>query len=166
MNSTKVFTTDGTSMPRRWANHTASGSIDAATSEAASILRGVAGRIIDATRMATVVHDRCIASIDGIAVDVLSVAMPTAFSTRYSRPASVLVCALCGAYRTYRNIAADVAIPRIAMTMWSAGSAAATVYGWTIVSMTRPYIHSPAPAAAHTPTRRTRSVIRSSGSRP
>ena len=57
MNSTNVLTTDGTGRPRRCASQTASGSIEAAAIDVASIFRGVVGMIIDDTRMTIVFHD-------------------------------------------------------------------------------------------------------------
>src|SRR5262245_2641829 len=100
MNSTNVLTSDGVGMPRRCATQTPTGSIDAATIEAASIFFGVAGMIIDETRIATVFHDRCSVSVIGIRVQVLSTAMPIAFSTKYSKAMSLLVCAECPRYGT------------------------------------------------------------------
>src|SRR5258705_3936206 len=100
MNTTNVLITDGTGMPRRCAIQTPSGSMDAATIEAASIFRGVAGMIIDPTRMTTVFHDRCTASVGGTFVQLLISATPMALATRYRRPASVFTRGACGAYRT------------------------------------------------------------------
>ncbi len=82
MNTTNVLISDGTGMPRRCAIQNPSGSIDAATTEAASIFLGVAGMIIDPTRMTTVFHDRCSSSIAGTFVQLLSSATPMALATR------------------------------------------------------------------------------------
>jgi hypothetical protein len=42
-----VWTTDDTGTPRKCANHTPRGSMDAATKDATSILRGLDGAIIE-----------------------------------------------------------------------------------------------------------------------
>ena len=102
MNNTNVSTTDGTGRPRRCMSQTASGSIDAATSEVASILRGVVGMIIDETRMTTMFHDSCRPDESVIAVldAVLISATATAFTTKNKRPMSVFVWDVWRAYRT------------------------------------------------------------------
>src|SRR3989442_14124458 len=101
MNSTNVFTTEGTGMPRKWPNQTTSGSIDAATIDVASIFRGVVGMIIDDTRMTTVFHDNCPRpSPIGVCTQLFRRATPTAFTTKYRRPASAFDSGRCGAYRT------------------------------------------------------------------
>src|SRR5580765_2427840 len=98
MNSTNVFMTDGTGIPRRCATHTASGSIVAAAMDVTSILRGVVGMIIDDTRMTIVVHDsRPTASSVGRNAQLLSSATATALSRKYRRPASVFLLGACGA---------------------------------------------------------------------
>src|SRR5258705_5788763 len=98
MNRTKVFTNEGTGRPRRCASQTPSGSIDAATSDAASILRGVDGAIIAAMRMMIGVHDRCSSvCVVGAVTQVVSIAMKIAFRTRYQSPASDFFWQVCGA---------------------------------------------------------------------
>ena len=85
-----VFTNEETGNPRRCAIQTASGSIDAATSDAINVLRGVLGMIIEETRMTIVIHDRCPpGSRAGTLLVVLSRATPTAFNTMYPRPTSI-----------------------------------------------------------------------------
>src|SRR4051794_14375027 len=98
MNNTNVFTTDGTDMPRRWATHTASGSIEAAAIAVISIFRGVVGMSIDDTRMTIDVHEsRPTGSFAGANAQLLSSATAAALSTKYSRPASTFLAGSCGA---------------------------------------------------------------------
>ena len=49
----------------------------------------------------------------------------------------------------------DTAIAALATTTVTVGIAAPTVAGRTIVSITRPYVHKPAPTAAQTASRST-----------
>src|SRR3954452_18079739 len=101
MNRTNVFTRDGIGIPRRCPIQTASGSIVAADSEVASILRGVVGTIIDETRITIVVQDRRpTASTPAENTHLSSSATKAALSTKYRRPASVFVAGPCEPYRT------------------------------------------------------------------
>src|SRR6187397_2863484 len=101
MNTTSVCMTDGTGSPRRCASHTASGSIDAATSDVISIFRGVAGMIMAPTRITMVLHDRYPGAWSALVlVQVLSSATPIAFTTKYTRPRLAFTSAAGGAYRT------------------------------------------------------------------
>ena len=71
-----MVSSEGTGKPRRWAIQTPSGSIDAATSEAASIFFGVLGMIIEEMRITIVIHDRCPrVSAVGTVTQVLSMAI-------------------------------------------------------------------------------------------
>src|SRR5262245_22071217 len=98
MNSTNVLIAVGVCMPRRCAIQMPSGSVEAATSDAASIFPGVAGMIIDETRIATVFHERCIESLIGTRAQVLSTATAIALSTKYASATSLLVCGECPRY--------------------------------------------------------------------
>jgi len=99
--NTRVLANEATGAPRVCAIQAASGSVDAATTEATSILRGDAGRIIAATRMTTVFQERPRPPLtEAKPVQALSSATPAAFSTKYSIPASVFLSYACGAYRT------------------------------------------------------------------
>ena len=87
-----MFTTDGTGTPRRCASQTPSGSIDAATSDAASIFRGVDGTIIAEIRMMMVVQDRRpIVSTVGAVTQVVSIAFRIVFRIMNHRLASVFL---------------------------------------------------------------------------
>ena len=95
-----MVASDADGAPLKCTIHDASGSIDAATSDAASILRGVAGRIMAATRITTVFHDKPRPLLTAARpVKVLSSATAAAFSTTYSSPASVFRACASGAYR-------------------------------------------------------------------
>src|SRR4051812_11757191 len=94
MYSTRVFSSDGTGTPRRCATQTPTGSIDAATIDAASILYGLVGMIIDDTRMTMMFHDSSPPlSIVGVRAHVFSSETPIALAIMYKRPTSVFVCA-------------------------------------------------------------------------
>ena len=54
-----MLSSEGTGKPRKWAIQTPSGSIEAAASDAASILFGVLGMIIEEIEDHDVIHDRC-----------------------------------------------------------------------------------------------------------
>ena len=166
MNRTNVFTRDGTGMPRRCAIQMPSGSIDAATTDATSILRGVAGRIIDPTRMTIVFHETCpIAAVVTVRACELTSATKIAFSTMNSRPTSAFVCGAPAMWRIHTNIPAETTTPRTSMTTVSVRGAGPTVSGKTMVSMTKPNSQRPAPTAPATARRWTCSERSSSGSR-
>jgi hypothetical protein len=98
MYSTRMLPSDGIGAPRRCAIHTASGSVAAAIIEAASIRPGVTGRIIAATRITTVFHDRPRSSGDAPrCVQVLNNATIAALRTKYTRPALDFRCNVSGA---------------------------------------------------------------------
>src|SRR5262245_18515800 len=91
----------GVGRPPRCATQVASGSIEAATSDAMSIRRGVVGEIIEKTRIRFVIHDRLMpgATDNGGAMKLLRIAMPIALPIMYPSPAVVFVSGVCGAKR-------------------------------------------------------------------
>jgi hypothetical protein len=153
-NKINVCIKEGTGNPRRCAIHTASGSMDAAASDASNILRGVLGMIIEETRMTIVIHDTYPSGVRlGTLVLVLRRATPTAFSNMYQRPASVFTCTDCFVYRTHAVMRADARMAASSIATLTLRTGAPTARGVTSASMTRPYVHKAAATAENTPSR-------------
>src|SRR2546423_3445719 len=111
MKTTNVCAMVGTGRPRRCATQTASGSIDAAASDAKRILRGVVVVIIEEMRMTIAFHDSGPISIwPADLLAMFSVDTNVALRSMYQRPASTLVCAGPFAYRVGRNARTDTVI--------------------------------------------------------
>src|SRR5437899_10145639 len=95
MNTKTVFQTDNTGSPRRCANQTPSGSIEAATSEAKSVCRGVEGAVIAYTSTSTAIQERLNNRAAGGVAQLFSIAIRKALITMVARPTSVFVCGDC-----------------------------------------------------------------------
>src|ERR1700682_4257199 len=104
--------------PRMYTIQATSGSIDAATSEAASIGSGFAGAIIEKTRIRTAVHEtQGPSGMRPPIAGVLSNATPTALAIRYPSPATAFASHESFARPKYRYITADTDTPQVSITM-------------------------------------------------
>src|SRR5688572_12507439 len=130
MQRTSVLSSDGTGNPRRCAIQTPSGSIEAAASDAANILFGVLGMIIEETRITIVTHERCcILSAVGGVTHVLSNAIAAAFASMYARPRSILDWGDRLQRRTYRPMNTEKATPAASTNTAVLGTRAPIVNG-------------------------------------